>query len=155
DQAAQTPGDRPRNGSPAGRGTGAGAGGGEGKPRSSGTMMSVGGPIDRNGDMAAQVQEMQRAAKIASDAEEHPQDALANAGGIQNKSFRAQALIGIARSNVKKNTSVAKSALSQVVDLAPDMPEPAMQMFLMRDAANLYLQMHETDSANKIIEKGM
>jgi hypothetical protein len=138
----------------AGAGKGAGAAAGNARPRSS-TMISVGGPVNPNGDMAAQVQEMQRAAKIASDAEEHPQDALANAGSIQNKSFRAQALMGIARTNVKKNPSVAKEAISRAVDLVPDLPQTAGQVFIMRDAANLYLQMDETDSAKKIVEKGL
>jgi hypothetical protein len=125
------------------------------RPRSGTSMVTVGGSVDPKGDMAAQVSEMQRSAKIASDAEEHPQDALANAGAIQNKSFRTQALMGIARINAKKNPSVAKSALSQAVDLAPDLPEPAIQMFMMRDAAETYLRMDETDSAKKVIEKGL
>jgi hypothetical protein len=155
DQAGQMRPDSLRARDGAGAGKGEGAGNGAQPPRSNATMMSVGGPIDRNSDMAAQVAEMQRSAKIAADAEDHPQDALANAGSIQNKSFRAQALMGIARINAKKNPSVAKSALSQAVDLAPDMPETAMQMFIMRDAANIYIQMDETDSARKVVEKGM
>lgn len=154
------PSDNPGQGSSdssAGNGVDSGSGKGANAPRKppSGMAFAVGGPVDMKRNMALQVDEMQKAAKIAADAEDHPQQALANAGNIQNKSFRVQALMGIARVNVKKNPSVAKDALSKAVDLVPDLPQPTGQMFIMRDAANLYLQMDETDSAKKIVEQGL
>lgn len=158
--ASFMPSDNPGQGSAdssAGNGGDSGSGKGANAPRKppSGMAFAVGGPLDMKRNMALQVDEMQKAAKIAADAEDHPQQALANAGAIQNKSFRAQALMGIARANVKKNSSVAKDALSKAVDLVPDLPQPAGQMFIMRDAANLYLQMDQTDSAKKIVEQGL
>ena len=109
--------------------------------------------MDVKHNIGMQVDELQKAAKIGADSADHPQQAMANAASIQTKSIRAQALMGIARTNVKKNPSVAKEALAKAVDLVPDLPEPAGQMFIMRDAADLYLQMDETDSAKKIVEQ--
>lgn len=143
--------------------TAAASGGGNGSapgakgPRKppAGMAFSVGGQMDMKHNMGIQVDELQKAAKIGADAADHPQQALANAATIQTKSIRAQALMGIARANVKKNPSVAKEALSKAVDLVPDLPEPAGQMFIMRDAADLYLRMDEIDSAKKIVERGL
>lgn len=140
-----------------GRGSDSGSGGrakAPGKPPS-GMAFALGAPIDMKRNMGLQIDEMEKAAKIGADAADHPQQALANAATIQNKSFRAQALMGIARVNVKKNPSVANDALSRAIDLVPDLPEPGGQMFIMREAANLYLQMDETDSAKKVVEQGL
>jgi tetratricopeptide (TPR) repeat protein len=100
------------------------------------------------------VLEMQRAAKIAQDAETHPQDALANASGLQNPGIRANAYLGIARSNWKKNSSVAHQALQKAAETVPQV-EGDQQVMMFREIAQLYLRMGETDDAKKYISKGM
>ena len=98
--------------------------------------------------------EMQKAAKIAEDAEKHPQDALANAGTIQDMRLRANAYMSVAQPNLKKQPSVAKQALDKAADTI-DKVDGEQQVMLYRDLISNYMRMGETDEAKKYIEKGM
>ena len=98
--------------------------------------------------------EMQKAAKIAEDAEKHPQDALANAGTIQDMRLRANAYMSVAQPNLKKQPSVAKQALDKAADTIEKV-DGEQQVMLYRDLISNYMRMGETDDAKKYIEKGM
>jgi hypothetical protein len=98
--------------------------------------------------------EMQKAAKVAEDAEKHPQDALANAGTIQDARLRANAYMSVAQPNLKKQPSVAKQALDKSAETI-DKVEVEQQVMLYRDLISNYMRMGETDDAKKYIEKGM
>jgi len=131
-------------GPPGGRRGGAGAmrfvGGGPG-PRGGG------GPgMDR--------MEMERMQKIVADAATHPQDALANVAMLTSPEMKVGALEGIARANSKKNPSVARSALKQLLETMPQL-DLQQQVLPARAAATLYLEMGEPGEARKTIEKGM
>ena len=120
-----------------------------GGPRAGGgAMMMVGG-----GPGMDRVQ-MERMQKIAADAEAHPQDALANVATLTSPEMKAQALERIARVSWKKNPSVAKSALKQLVETLPQM-ELQQQILPAQQAAALYLEMGEAGEARKAIEKGL
>lgn len=98
--------------------------------------------------------EMQRASKIVADADEHPQDALANASALSDPRQKTSALLGIARATLKKNSSVARAALGKALDaMAPLQPDD--QIMQLRDVAGMYLQLNETEDAKKVIEKGI
>src|SRR5207244_4205982 len=66
---------------------------------------------------------------------------------------RARALEGIAQSNVKKNPQAAKQALDELRKIVPDLV-PQNQTHPLVDAAKLYLDMGETDAAEKAISDG-
>ena len=125
--------------------------GGQGAGHGGGAMMMVG---DGGGPGGMDNREMVQMQKIQQDAAAHPQDALANAGALTSLPLKAQALQGIARQTWKKDPSVARSALKQLVELVPQL-EPQMQIMPMRAAASLYLEMGDTDDARKTIEKGL
>ena len=97
--------------------------------------------------------EAQRSEQIVDDSASHPNDALAAAITL-SPGLRVQTYVGIARQNVKKDTSIAKSALGKALDSFTDVPPP-QQMMSIGDIASLYQQLGETDSAKKAIEKGM
>ena len=99
-------------------------------------------------------EEMARAQKIIADAEAHPQDALANVATLTSVDMKANALEGIARATVKKNVSVAKSALKQLVDLMPQL-EAQSQVLRLSAIAGMYREMGEPAEARKVIEKGL
>ena len=98
--------------------------------------------------------EMQKAAKIAEDAEKHPQDALANAASLQSDPVRLGAYMSIAQATWKKQPSVARQALSKAAD-SIDKLEGDQQLMQYSHLARFYLRMGETDDAKKYIEKGM
>jgi hypothetical protein len=98
--------------------------------------------------------EMQKAAKIAEDAEKHPQDALANATSLQSDQVRLGAYMSIAQSTWKKQPSVARQALAKAADTV-DKLESDQQVMQYSSLSRLYLRLGETDDAKKYIEKGM
>jgi tetratricopeptide (TPR) repeat protein len=126
-----------------GGGPGGGPGGGGGGPR-----RGPGGPGEFN------PLEMQKAAKIAEDAEKHPQDAMANAASLQDQRTRANAYLSIAQATWKKQPGIAKQALDKAADTI-DKVDGEQQVMLYREVVQFYVRMGETDEAKKYIEKGM
>ncbi len=97
---------------------------------------------------------MQQAQKIMEDATKHPQDALANAAALPDTRLRAETYMGIAHANAKKNSSATKQALEKLMDLVPEL-DLTQQMMVTSSAAKLYLELDETASARRVVEKGM
>lgn len=111
--------------------------------------MAQGGPGAQPNPM-----EMQRMQKILADAEKNPADALASAVTLSDPRMKTQTLVSIARSNGKKNISVAHSALTKATESASQLDGDA-SMMSMRDIASVYFMLDEKDDAKKIIEKGI
>lgn len=117
----------------------------------------------RNSAMAAQMyaaeQARQRMKEIVDQAEADPVQALAKATtlpitiGDSPLSPRAGVLAAIARANVKKNPAVASQALSDLRKIVPDMPL-AIQALTLHSAANLYLELGDKDTAEKVVSEG-
>jgi hypothetical protein len=124
-----------------------------GRPAGGMATMSFGGPGPRGGPGLDRV-EMERMQRIVADAGPHPQDALANVATLTSPDMKVQALQAIARVTWKKNPSVAKSALKQLLETVPQL-QPLQQALPMRAAAALYWQMGEAGEARKAIEKGL
>lgn len=97
---------------------------------------------------------MQQVARIVQDAAAHPDDALANAATVPDPQMRVSAYMGIAQVNIKKHASVARQALEKAMDGLDDL-ELMRQVMTVSSAAKLYLEAEDTDSAKKVIEKGM
>jgi hypothetical protein len=97
--------------------------------------------------------EQQQVAKIAAEADNHPDNALAQAASVSNQDMRAGLYMTIAKAAAKKSPSVARSALEKLLDLCPQLQE-SRQVGHLRGAAELYLQMGETDDAKKVVERG-
>jgi hypothetical protein len=146
--------------SPAMAGGGAGddssgkGGDGTGQPprANSSTSFSMGsgpGPMGGRSPML-----MQQVMRIVQDSAKHPEDALANAAAVPDQSLRVQAYMGIAQTNVKANTSVTKRALDKVMDGVSDM-DVNQQVLTVSSVAKIYLDLEDTGSAKKVIEKGM
>ncbi len=119
-------------------------------------MVSSDGPAGgaRPGPQMPAPLEMQQVSKIAAEAEKHPRDALAMSAGISNPGLRSQALLMIARSTWKNDSSIAREALQKFIELNPKL-EVAQQVMSLSTAANIYLNMGETDDAKGVIEKGL
>ncbi len=98
--------------------------------------------------------EMQMAAKIAEDAEKHPQDALANAGSIQDPGIRTSAYMSIAQATWRKQPTVATQALEKAAD-SIDKLNGEQQVAHYQELVSLYKRMGATNDAKKYIEKGM
>lgn len=134
--------------------------GGPGRPSNVSMMVNSGGggggapnrPGPRPGAMNPL--EMQKAAKIAEDAEKHPQDALANAASLQSDQVRLGAYMSIAQATWKKQPSIARQALAKAAD-AIDKLEGDPQLIQYANLARFYMRMGETEDAKKYIEKGM
>jgi hypothetical protein len=117
----------------------------------------------RNSAMAAQMQAAEQARlkmnQILEQAETDPLQALAQTTNLPvsvGDSFmspRGNALVAIAHANVKKNPAVASQALSELRKILPDMPT-AMQVQSLHSAANLYVEMGDTDSAQNVVSEG-
>ena len=133
---------------------------GEGRDRSPGAsfMMSSDGPGGSGspgpGPQMPAPLEMQQVSKIATEAEKHPRDALANCAAISNPALRSQALLMIARSTWKNDSSIAREALQKFMELNSKL-EVAQQIMSLSTAANIYLNMGATDDAKSVIEKGL
>ncbi len=129
-----------------------------GRDRSPGAsfMMNSGesGGGGRPGPQMPAPLEMQQVSKIATEAEKHPRDALANCAGISDPALRSQALLMIARSTWKNDSSIAREALQKFIELTPKL-EIAQQVMSLSSAAGIYLNMGETDDAKGVIEKGL
>ena len=97
---------------------------------------------------------MQQVMKIVQDSAKHPEDALANAAVIPDKSSRVQAYMGIAQVNAKSNPSVTREALAKVTDGLGDL-ELMQQVSTVSSVAKMYLDLDDSATAKKLIEKGM
>jgi hypothetical protein len=118
-------------------------------------MMSDSGPGGgRPGPQMPAPLEMQQVSKIAAEAEKHPRDALAMTTSVSNLNLRSQALLMIARSTWKNDPSIAREALQKFMDLYPSL-ELTQQVMSLSTAANIDLNMGETDDAKNVIEKGL
>jgi hypothetical protein len=98
---------------------------------------------------------------IVKEAETDPIQAIAHTmtlplklddGPVQT-SPRASAMESIARSNVKKNSGGAESALAELRKIITDLP-PRSQVQYLSSAADLYLQMDDKDKADKVVSEG-
>jgi hypothetical protein len=120
--------------------------------------MSVGGPPPAGsrggGPGGVSPMVMQQVMNIVQDSAKHPEDALANAAVIPDKSSRVQAYMGIAQVNAKSNPSVTKQALAKVTDGLGDL-ELMQQVSTVSSAAKMYLDLDDTATAKKLIEKGI
>ncbi len=144
----QTPAGSPSGGTTMSYSSGPGPGAGAG-----GSVQPPGGSPAPQMAAPPSMGEAQRSEQIVDDSASHPNDALAAAITL-SPGLRVQTYVGIARQNVKKDTSVAKSALGKALDSLADVP-PQQQMMSIGDIVSLYQQLGETDSAKKAIEKGM
>jgi tetratricopeptide (TPR) repeat protein len=130
-------------------------------PNGPGMMMSMssggssgggrGGPGAQFGPSPLDMQRMQ---KIQQDADAHPQDALASVPTLSDPQMQRDAYLGIASTTVKKNSSVARSAISKAMDLTSKLP-PEEQVRTANDVANLYRRMDDTEAAKNALEKAM
>jgi hypothetical protein len=107
-------------------------------------------------------QETQRRARdIAQEGETDPTQAIAHSttlpvkidGPMGGNSPRANALEAIAKANVKKNPTGAQQALSDLRKIVPDLPLRLQAQYLS-SAGNMYLQMDEKASAEKVVSEG-
>jgi len=96
--------------------------------------------------------EEQRMNGIIADANDHPNDALANAAGL-NPQMAVYAYMGIARANTKKNTPAAGMALGKAQELLPKIPL-LEQLPTITEIASLYVRLGDKESAEKVIELG-
>jgi len=99
-----------------------------------------------------QILEEQRMNSITNDAADHPNDALANAAGL-NPQMAVFAYMGIARANLKKNSTAAETALGKAQELVPKVPLWE-QMPTITEMTSLYEQLGDKESAEKAIELG-
>ena len=96
--------------------------------------------------------EEQRSSQIVADSAVHPNDALANVAAL-SPPYALRAYIGIARANVKKNSSATESALGKAQDLLSRVL-PIDQMRTVSDIIYLYEELGDNDNARKAIESG-
>jgi hypothetical protein len=122
--------------------------------RNAGSKFSL-SPGGSTGNLAAAVMEIPRAEKLVSDAAAgRGTEAIANAGNIGSLNIRAQCYEGIARVTQKKQSSIATSAITKMLDTADSIELP-QQFRYYRIASDIYMQMGNTDNAKKSIEKGL
>ena len=104
------------------------------------------------GAQSSEILEQQRLNAITKDAEERPNDAMANAAGLSPR-FAISAYSGIARANLKKNSTIAKAALAKAQELLPRIPLQD-QMNAVTDLIFAYEQLGDKENAQKAIELG-
>lgn len=98
------------------------------------------------------VMEQQRLNAVMKDADDHPDDALANAATL-SPNTAMMAYMGIARANVKKNSTVAEIALDKAQDLVPKL-RLFERMPTITEMANLHEQLGDNENAAKVIDLG-
>lgn len=138
-----------------------GAGGGRRQTGGASFMVGSGGPGGAGGGRPAggpppgpNPLEMQKMAKLIEDADEHPQDSIANAGTLTSPEMKVQAYLGIARETWKKNSSAARAALGKANESVGKL-DPEQQLTSLRDLAGLYESLGDKDESKKVIEKGI
>jgi hypothetical protein len=104
---------------------------------------------------------MRKARDIAQEGETDPTQAIAHSmtlpvkmdGPMGGLSPRATALEAIAKANVKKNPTAADQALNDLRKITDDLPLRQRAQFLS-SAADIYLQMDEKSTAEKVVGEG-
>ena len=128
---------------------------GAGQGGNAGMMMmsTMHGSGDRTGPPAGMPAPAERmlVSQAMQEAEKDPQAAMNKAAAISNPGPKVDAYMGIARISAKKNPSVARQALEKALELPLDDTQRAVMR--MDDAAQIYLQMDDTDNAKKAVEK--
>lgn len=98
-----------------------------------------------------------RARQLAKDSETDPLQAIAQVSSLPPKvgevSPRANALLGIARANIKKNPMAAKQALDEARISLQDI-RPQFQVRVLVPIAKSYLDIENPDSAQKALDEG-
>jgi hypothetical protein len=135
----------------------------QGPPANTRVERSVSSSDQKNAAMAAQMQAAEQARQqmkqVVDDAEKDPIQALARTTTLPiviadwTYSPRGNALSAIARAYVKKAPSVASQALSELRKIVPDMPLGG-QAQALHSAANLYIEMGDKDTAEKVVGEG-
>ncbi len=105
--------------------------------------------------LSSRMTEFSKGLKIAAGAAEHPSDALANVNSITDATMRCYALDGIARAALTKDRSTAKSATQQLTDCITSAEGLDIQLMLLRSAIDLYLRLHDDDSAKSTLTRGV
>lgn len=102
---------------------------------------------------------MRKAEDIVSNSGKNPIQAIAQAaalpvkiGGV-SQCPRCRALEGIARANLKNDPKTAKAAVDELRKAIADLP-PSDQVRYLGDAGNLYLQLGEPESVEKLVSEG-
>ncbi len=107
-------------------------------------------PPPRVFQMMQMIEQMNR---VLRDVKDHPHEALAQALAMQDASTRLRTLILVARATQKKNTSVCKRALDQVVEQI-DQIELQEQVNTLVDAGRLYVAISESDGIKTVLQRG-
>ncbi len=118
-----------------------------------GTSFSVSSGSARMTGADAMMLQQQQSRRILAEADEHPENALTQVASLTNADLRANTYLMIAQSAAKKKPSVARSAIEKLLG-GLDQVRPLFQVNLLRSAADLYLQMSETEDAKKVVERG-
>jgi len=135
---------------------------GDNKPRNSGLSISISsGDSARSGpspDEQVRLELERRARQIARDSEQDPTQAIAQAmtlpASFEGGASREQALLGIAQANTKKNPMAAKQAFDELRKASVDLKLQQRVRFLAASAKG-YVQLGETESAQKALNEGM
>jgi hypothetical protein len=119
------------------------------------TTRGGGGGAGRTGPPAGMPApaEMMLVSQAMEEADKDPQAAMNKAAAISNPGPKVDAYMGIARISAKKNLSIARQALEKALDLPLEDTQRASMR--MDEAAQIYLQMDDAESARKAVEKQM
>jgi len=131
------------------------------KHRGMGVSIRSGKASPEEAAQAFQRAELQRNAELIIDSsEKDPVQAIAQAstlpaslGGPLPQSPRGRVLEAIAKANVKDHPAVAKQAVDELRKMAEDLTGQGQAVYLA-SAADLYLQLGDQDTAEKIVSEG-
>jgi hypothetical protein len=119
-------------------------------------MMTVGvggGGGPRGGPQGPSPMEMQRMAQVSEDAQNHPQDALANAASLGPEAGM-HAYLAIARATQKSEPGVARTALSKASGLIEKVALE-QQLISSQTITDLYLKMGENEKAKDSLDQAL
>jgi hypothetical protein len=98
--------------------------------------------------------------QVIDSSEKDPEQAIAQAGALPASSGeplpqspRGRALEAIAKANLKDHPAIAKQATDELRKMAEDLSGEAQAMYLA-SAANLYLQLGDNDTAERVVSAG-
>jgi tetratricopeptide (TPR) repeat protein len=113
-------------------------------------VLTAGAGDDESGPSSL---EIQRAAQISSEAQQHPQDALAKASTL-SPDLSVDVYIDIARATKKQEPAVALTALEKAKGLV-DKLDLLDQLPSIQTIASLYLQLGKTELAKDSLEQAL